>query len=93
MHQKCSNSTLTNLLFGLCRFVLVIDLLVNLISPYLKALAHPFTPEVLRATERAPIPSFTIFIFGLVVSPSRSLGVHRKWLKFWIGTNYFEYRS
>ncbi len=32
---KCFNYTLTNLLFGLCRFVWVIKLLVNLPSPHL----------------------------------------------------------
>jgi hypothetical protein len=47
MHQKCSNYALTNLLFGLCKFVWVIDLFVTLLSPYHRALAHPSTPEVL----------------------------------------------
>jgi hypothetical protein len=33
MHQRCSNYTLTNLLFGLCKSVWVSDLFVNLPSP------------------------------------------------------------
>jgi len=33
VHQKCSNYALTNLLFGLCRSMWMIDLLVNLFSP------------------------------------------------------------
>jgi len=41
VHQKCSNYALTNLLFGLCRFVWVIDLLVTLSSPYPKASTRP----------------------------------------------------
>jgi hypothetical protein len=36
MDQKCSNYALTNLLFGLCRFVRVIDLLVILPNPILE---------------------------------------------------------
>jgi hypothetical protein len=50
---KCSNYALTNLLFGLCRSVWVIDLLINFPSPIL---AHPFTPKVLRAKERPNSP-------------------------------------
>jgi hypothetical protein len=65
---KCSNYALTNLLFGFCRSVWVIELLVNLPSPHPKALAHPSTPKVLRARECAPTPSlFDVFTFGLVV--------------------------
>jgi hypothetical protein len=79
VHQKCSSYALTNLLFGLCMSVWVIELLVNLSSPYPKTLVHPFTPEVLRAIKCAPTPSPSIvFTFGLVVSPSRGLGV-RHW--------------
>jgi hypothetical protein len=40
---KCSNYALTNLLFGLCRSVWVIELLVNLLSPILK-LQHALLP-------------------------------------------------
>jgi hypothetical protein len=77
-HQRCSNYALTNLLFGLCRFVWIIELLVNLPSPHSGPPARPSTLEVLRAREHAPTFSpFVVFTFGLVVSPSRSLGVRQ----------------
>jgi hypothetical protein len=64
VHQKCSNYALTNLLFGLCRSVRVIDFLVTLPNPYLRALAHPSTLKVLQARERALILyPFVIFTF------------------------------
>jgi len=50
---KCSNYALINSLFGLCRSMWVIDLLVNLPSPHPKALARLSTFEVLQATECA----------------------------------------
>jgi hypothetical protein len=49
---KCSNYALTNSWFGLCRSVWVIELFVNLPSPYPGAPAHPFTPNVMWAKER-----------------------------------------
>jgi hypothetical protein len=76
VHQKCSSYTLINLLFGLCRYVWVVELLVNLPNPDPRALAHPSNPEVLRAKERAP--TFFVLLFSLLdsqLSPSRSLGV------------------
>ncbi len=70
MHQMWSNYTLTNLLFNLCRSVWVIDLLVILPSPYLKALTRPSTPKVMRIREHAPTPYssfvFTLWIHGWV---------------------------
>jgi hypothetical protein len=72
---NCFNYTPTNLLFGLCRFVWVIDLLVNLPSPNLGAPTCPSTPEVLRVRERARIPSPSIvFTFGLIVESIKELG-------------------
>jgi hypothetical protein len=48
--------------------VKVIELLVNLPNPYPGAPTRLFTPEVLRAKERASTPfPFVVFIFGLVV--------------------------
>ncbi len=68
MHQRCSNYALTNLLFGLCRSVWVIDLLANIPSPHLGALAHPSNLEVLWAKERTSMPFRSIvFIFGFIV--------------------------
>jgi hypothetical protein len=45
MHQKCSNYILTNLLFGLCRSMWIIELLVTLPSPHLIILARRSTPK------------------------------------------------
>jgi len=79
MAHPCTKSApayaLTNLLFGLCRSVWIIELLVNLPSPHFGALARPFTPKVLWAKERTPIlkPS-TIFTLDSHLSLSRSLG-------------------
>jgi hypothetical protein len=60
VHQKCSNYALTNLLFGLCRSIQIIDPLV--IHPKLQ---HALlTPEVLQARECTPTPySFVVFHF------------------------------
>ncbi len=44
---KCCNYALTNLLFSLCKSIWVIELLVNLFNPHLRAPAHLSTPEVL----------------------------------------------
>ncbi len=75
MHQRCSNYALTNLLFGLCRSVWVIYLLVNLPSPHPRALARPSTPKVLWVRERAPTPSFfVVFTFGLSVESIKEFG-------------------
>jgi hypothetical protein len=45
MHQKCSNYVLTNLLFGLCRSMWIIDSLVTHPSPHPTALAQLLTPN------------------------------------------------
>jgi hypothetical protein len=42
---KMFQLNITNLLFGLCRSVWIIDLLVILSNPHPGALAHPFTPK------------------------------------------------
>jgi hypothetical protein len=68
MHQKCSNYTLSNLYFGLCRYVWIIDQLVIRPSPHPKAPTHPSNPEVLRAKERTRTPYvFIVFTFELVI--------------------------
>jgi hypothetical protein len=85
MHQKFSNYTLTNLLFGLCKSVWVIELFVNLLSSHPRAPTCPFTPKVLRARERTLILSPSIvFTFGLAVNPSKSLGMHQLSITNWI---------
>jgi len=47
--QKCSNYALTDLLFGLCKYVWIIDLLVICPNPHPEALTYLSTLEVLRA--------------------------------------------
>jgi hypothetical protein len=54
VHQKCFNYALTNLLFGLRKFVWIIDLLVTRPSPHFKAPSRLSTFEMLWATERTP---------------------------------------
>jgi len=77
VHQKCSSYTLTNLLFGLCRSVWIIDLLFNLPSPHPGAPACSFTLEVLRAKERAPIPPPSdVFTFVFTIESIKELRVH-----------------
>jgi hypothetical protein len=74
MHQKFSNYALTKLLFGWCRSMWVIELLVNLPNPHPKAPAHPSTPKVLQAKEHAPTPSpSVVFTFGLTVESIKEL--------------------
>jgi hypothetical protein len=75
MHQKCFNYALTNLLFGLCTSVWVIDLLITLPSPHPKTPARPSTPKVLQARKHAltPYPSI-IFTFRLAVESNKEFG-------------------
>jgi hypothetical protein len=56
VQQKCSNYALTNMLFGFCTSMWIIDLLVTLLYPHPRAVTHPSTPKVLQAKECAPIP-------------------------------------
>ncbi len=76
MHQKCSNYALTNLLFGLCRFVRIINPLVICLNPHLEAPAHPFTPKVLRTTKHTPTHyPYVVYTFGLVIESITEFGV------------------
>jgi hypothetical protein len=76
VHQKWSNYTLTNLLFGLCRFVWIFDPLITRLNPHPKALACPFTPKMLRTRECTPTPyPFAIFTFGLAIESIKEFGV------------------
>ncbi len=75
---KCSNYALTNLLFGLCMFVWIIDLLVNILNPHLGTSARHSILEMLRIRECTPTPSpFAVFTFGLVVESIKELGVRQ----------------
>jgi hypothetical protein len=75
VHQKCSSYALTNLLFGLCKFVWVIVLLVILSSPYPRATTCPSTLEVLQVRECAPThyPS-VVFTFRLPIESTKEFG-------------------
>jgi len=62
VHQKCSNYTLTNFLFGVCKSMWIIDLLVTFPNPHIEASARPSTRKVLRTKECASIPyPFIVF--------------------------------
>jgi len=75
MHQKCSNYALTNLFFGLCRFVWIINQLVTHLNHHFKAPTRPFTLEVLQARERIPTPfSSVVFTFGLAFESYEEFG-------------------
>jgi hypothetical protein len=75
MHQKCSNYALINLLFGLCRSMWVINLLVILPSPYSGAPTCPSTPEVLQVRECVPTPYHSaVFTFRFAVESTKVLG-------------------
>ncbi len=75
MHQKCSNYAITNVLFGLCRSVWIIDRLVTCHNPHPEALACPFITEVLRTKEHTPIPYLSaIFTFRLTIDSIKEFG-------------------
>jgi hypothetical protein len=68
VQQKCSNYALTNLLFGLCRSVWIIDVLITHPSPHPGAPTRPSTLEVLWMREHTPTlyPS-VVFTFELAI--------------------------
>ncbi len=59
---KCSNYTLNNLLFGLCKYLWIIHFLVNLPSPHLKAPARPFTSP--KYSKPRSAPQFLLFLMS-----------------------------
>jgi hypothetical protein len=59
VHQKCSNHALTNLLFGLCRFVWIIDMLVTQPSPILELQHAPLPP---KCYELRSVPQFFLLL-------------------------------
>ncbi len=83
MHWKGSNYALTNLWFGLCRSMWIIELLVNLLSPHSGAPTCPSTFEMLWAKERTQLLFLSLFSpLDSKLSPSRSLGVRQWWLQY-----------
>jgi hypothetical protein len=77
VHQKCYNYGLTNL-FGLCRFVWIIDSHVICPSPHHGALARPSTFEMLWTRECISTLSFVVFTFGLTFESFKECGVHHQ---------------
>jgi hypothetical protein len=66
VHQKCSNYALTNLLFGLCIPMWIIDPLITRPNPHLGTPTCPSTPRVQQVKEHIPVPfTFVVFTFGL----------------------------
>jgi hypothetical protein len=61
-------------LFGLCKSMWVIELLVNLPSPHPRALTRPSTLKVLRVRKCGLTPPFVVFTFRLVVESIKELG-------------------
>jgi hypothetical protein len=59
-----------------------IDLLVNLPSPHLRALARLSTPKCYKLGSAIQLFFLSLSSFGLVVNPLRSLGV-RENVSFW----------
>jgi hypothetical protein len=72
---KCSKYALTNLLFGLCKTVWVIELLIILPSPS-RSSNTPFYPQSVTTKERTPTFFLSdVFTFGLVVKSIKELKV------------------
>jgi hypothetical protein len=75
VHQRCSNYALTNLLFGLCKFVRIIDPLIIHPNPHPGAPTRPSTLEMLQAKERTPIHYPSIgFTFGFAFEYIKEFG-------------------
>ncbi len=77
MHQKCSNFALTNLLFGLFRFVWINDSPNPCPNAILELQHGPLPP---KCCELENVPQFLLLPLSssldLQLSPSKSLGVH-----------------
>jgi hypothetical protein len=89
VHQKWSNYALTNLLFGLCRSVLIVDPLFTCPSPPSQSSNTPFLPP--KCWELRNVFQFLLQLFSpldLHLSLSRNLGVHHlesnRWASNWI---------
>ncbi len=90
VHQKCSNYTLINLLFGLCRFMWIIGSLVIHPSPHPEASKHRSTLEVLRGREHALTPYRSIiFTFGLAVKSIKEFEVRQMTLLGFLIFSFF----
>ncbi len=71
---KCANDAVTNLLFGLCRSVWVIDLLVLFLVPILE-LQHALLPQSVVTHEAYPNSSFFRYVhLGFTFESIKELG-------------------
>jgi len=75
VHQKCSSYALTNLLFGLCKSMWMIELLINLPNPLPELQHAPLSPKCyeLRSAPQPFSPS-VVFTFGLAIKSIEELG-------------------
>ncbi len=73
MHQKCFSYAVTNLLFGLCKAVWIIKLIVNHHSPHPRALTHPYPQNVVGQGARPTLSPFVVFIFEFLVGSIKEL--------------------
>jgi len=71
---KCSNYTLTNLLFGFCMFVWVIKVFVNLPNPIPELQHAPLPPKCYELGSAPWLLHLSLFIFGLIVESIKELG-------------------
>jgi hypothetical protein len=72
--SKCSNYALTNLFFGLCRYVWVSEFLVNLPNPTPELQHAPFTPKCWEPGSAPQLLSPSIiFTFGLTIESINEL--------------------
>jgi hypothetical protein len=69
VYQKCSNYTLINLLFGLCRSMWISDLLVNFPNPIPK-LQHTLLPPKCYESGSAPQLFLLLLSFSLDSQPN-----------------------
>jgi hypothetical protein len=74
---KCSNYAITNLLFGLCRSVWVIKLLINLPSPISELQHTPLPPKCCKIRNTPQLFFLPMFSpLDLQFSPSKGLLVN-----------------
>ncbi len=72
---KCYNYTLTNLLFGLCKFMWVSEVLANLPGPIPELQHVPLPRSAMNQGTHPNSFSFYCFTFGFIVESSRSFEV------------------
>jgi hypothetical protein len=78
---KCFNHALTNLLFGLCKSMWIIELLVNLPNPIPKLKQTPLPPKCYEPRSVPQLLFLALFSpLDSQLSPSRSLGVRHSQL-------------